>query len=63
MMSKMGSCRLCCATINQCAKACIALLNSIASAQITCKQKTFTEHGKASLHCQPFAILQFVEKN
>ncbi len=36
---------------------------SIASAQINCNHTTITEHGKASLHSQPFAILQFVEKN
>ena len=30
--------------------------HSSASAQIICKQTTITEHGKDSLHCQPFDI-------
>jgi hypothetical protein len=66
-MMQEGSCRdsICAARVDQsvCKSASQDSKHSIASAQIICKQTTFTEHGQASLHCQPFAILQFVAKH
>jgi len=56
--------RVCAARVDQsvCKSASQDSKHSIASAQIICKQKTFTEHGKASLHCQPFALFNLFQK-
>ena len=55
--------RVCAARVDQsvCKRASQDSKHSIASAQIICKQTTFTEHGKASLHCQPFTLFNLFQ--